>query len=88
MSVLVRSEILGLFVNTLTAEYSHSSRNIQNFLQQFRTDLSQERKNFSGFLSAFLECTSSLEHFETKDEPSSLSIPELFNSTGSGYLNV
>ena len=33
-SVLVRSEILGLFVNTLTAEYKYSRRNMQNFLEQ------------------------------------------------------
>ena len=30
----------------------------------------------------------SLEHLEKEDEPSSLSIPEIIESTGSGYLNV
>ena len=87
-SVLVRSEILGLFVNTLTAEYNYFRRNMQNFSQQLQTKLSQKRKGFSGFLTAFLNRTSSLEHFEIKDEPSSLSIPEIIDSTRSGYLNV
>ena len=35
MSALVRSEILGLFVNTLTAEYTYSRRNMQTFTQQY-----------------------------------------------------
>ena len=40
---LVRYEILGLFVNTLTAEYQYYRRNIQNFPQQNQTQLSQKR---------------------------------------------
>ena len=31
MSVLVRSEILGLFVNTMTLEYKYSCRNMHSF---------------------------------------------------------
>ena len=87
-SVLVRSEILGLFVNTLTAEYRYFCRNIKNFPQKIQTHLSQKRKAFSGFFIAVLKCTSSYEHFERKDEPSSLSIREIIDSEGSGYLNV
>ena len=30
-SVLFRSKVLGVFVNTLTAEYMHSCHNMQNF---------------------------------------------------------
>ena len=33
-SVLVRSEMLGLFFNTLTAEYQYSCRAMQNITQQ------------------------------------------------------
>ena len=65
-SVLVRSEILGLFVNTLTVEYMYSRRNMQNFTQLPLAQLSQKRKAFSGFFIAFLKCPSSLEHFEKK----------------------
>ena len=62
-SVLVRSEILGLFVNTLTAEYQYSRRNMQNLVQKLQTQLSQKGKAFSGFFIAFLKCTSSLQNF-------------------------
>ena len=87
-SVLVRSEILGLFVNTLKIEYKYSPRNMQNFPQHPQTQLSQKGEDFSGFFNAFLQCISSLEHFEKKDEPSSLSIPEIIESKRSCYLNV
>ena len=85
ISVLVRSEMLGLFVNTLTAEYMHSSRNMQNLPQQLQTRFYLKRKVFAGFLIAFLKCTSSFEHFEKKDEPSSFSIAEIIGSKRSGY---
>ena len=66
----------------------YAGRNIQNLPQQLQPLLSQKRKTFSTFFTAFLKCTSSLEHFEKKDGPSSLSIPEIIDSKGSGYLNV
>ena len=53
MSVLVRSKILGLFVNTLTAEYTYSRRNIQTFMQKVQTPLSLKQKTFSDFLLRF-----------------------------------
>ena len=70
-------KILALFVNTLTADDKYSCRNTQNFLQQFQTLLSQKRKTFSGFLIPFLKCAWNLEHFERKDECSSLIISEI-----------
>ena len=66
----------------------YSCRTMKNSRQQFKTQLSQKRKAFSGFFIAFLKRTSSLENFEKEDEPASLSIPEIIDSTGSGYLNV
>ena len=59
-----------------------------NFPRQTQTQLSQKRKSFSGFFIAFPKCPSSLEHFEKKDDPSNLSILEIIDSNGSGYLNV
>ena len=79
-SVLVISEILGLFVNTLTAEYKYCRRNMENFPQQRETQLFRKGKAFSRFLIAFLKCTSSLKDFEQKDERSSLSTPENIES--------
>ena len=56
-SALVRSKILGLFGNTLNAEYSYSRRNMQTFTQQVQTPLSLKQKTFSGFFIAFLKFT-------------------------------
>ena len=87
-SALVRSKILGLFVNTLTAEYMYSRRNIQTFTQQVQTQLSLKQKTFSGFFIAFLKSTWNGEHFQKKGESSSLSICEIIDSKISGYLSA
>ena len=58
------------------------------FPQQIQTQLSQKQTAFSGFFIAFPKFTSSSEHFEKKDDPSSLNILELIDSKGRGYLNV
>ena len=87
-SALVRSKILGLFVNTLTAEYTYSSRNMQTLTQQVQTPLSLKQKIFSGFFMAFLKSTWNGEHFQKKGESSSLSISEIINSKRGGYLSA
>ena len=81
-------EILGLFVNALTADYKYSGSNMQNFPQQFQTPLSKKQKFFSGFFIAFLKCAWNLEHFRKKDEYPSLIISEIIDAKGRGYLNV
>ena len=88
MSVLVRSIILGLFVNTLTAEYTYSCRNMQTLTEQVQTPLSLKQKTFSGFFIAFLKSTWNGEHFEKKGESSSLSISEIIDSKKGGYLSA
>ena len=61
---------------------------MHNFPQEVQAQLSEKRKAFSGFFIVFVKCISSLEHLGKKDQPSSLSIPEIIDSTGSGYFNV
>ena len=87
-SALVRSKILGLFVNTLTAEYTYSRRNIETFKQQVQTPLSLKEKTFSRFFIAFLKSTWNKEHFQKKGESSSLSISEIIDSERGGYLSA
>ena len=82
------SEILRLFVNALTVDDKYSGSNMQNLRQQFQTPWSRNQKIFSRFLIAFLECASNLEHFEKKDEYSSLIISEIIDAERRGYLNV
>ena len=87
-SALVRSKILGLFVNTLTAEYTYSRRNMQTFTQQVQTPLSSKKKTFSGFFITFLKFTWNGEYFQKKGESSSLSISEIIVSKRGGYLSA
>ena len=81
-------ELFRLFVNALTADDKHSDSNMQNFRQQFQTPLSQKQKTFSGPFNGFLKCAWNLEHFQKKDEYSSLIISEIIDAERRGYLNV
>ena len=59
--------MLGLFVNTLTAEYTYSRRNMETFTQEVQKLLSLKQKIFSGFFIAFLKSTWNGEHFQKKE---------------------
>ena len=85
---LLSSKILGQFVNTLTAEYTYSRRNMQTFTQKVQTPFSLKQKISSGFFIAFLKSTWNGEHFEKKGESSSLSISEIIDSKRGGYLSA
>ena len=87
-TVLLWLKILILFVNTLTADDKYSCRNMQNFLQQLQTLLSQKRKTLSGFFIAFLKCSWNSQHSEKKDECPSLIISEIIVSERDCYWNV
>ena len=87
-SDLFWSLILRLFAKTLIADDMYSCRNMQNFLQQLQTLLSEKRKTFSGFFIAFLKCAWNLQHFEKKDECISLIISESIVSERGSYWNV
>ena len=87
-SALVRSKILGLFVNTFTAESTYSRRNMQTLTQQVQAPLSLKEKTFFEFFIAFLKSTLNGEHFEKKAECSSLSISEIIDSKRGGYLSA
>ena len=51
---LVRTEILRLFVSTLTADDRYTRCNMQDFPQQHQTPISQKQKTFSDFLLYFM----------------------------------
>ena len=72
----------------MTTDDKYSRRNMLNLTQQFEVPLSQRQKTFSGWFLAFLKCALNLEHFEKKDEYSSLVISKVIDSERSGYLNV
>ena len=71
MSPLALGEVLGRFVNTLSADrnyHVHGSVEMQ---------LSEKRKPFSEVFFLFLDSTSNSEHSERKDDRHSLCISEI-----------
>ena len=88
MLVLVRFELLGHFVNTLTADYKYSLQNREKLSQQVPMKTYLELKTCSRFLIAFLKDALNLEYFEQKDQSHSLSITEIIKCETGSYLNV
>ena len=81
-------EILRLFVNALKFDDKYSGSNMQNLQQLFQTPFSHKQKTFSVFFIVFLKCAWNLQHFQKKDEYSSLIISEVIDAEKRGYLNV
>ena len=86
--VLVISEVLGQFVNTITAVYNYIRQNLENLRQQVQTQISLKPKTFSEFFIALMKSTLNLECFKKKDQSHSLSITEINNCKTSSYLCV
>ena len=59
-----------------------------NFTKQLEAPLTQKQKTFSGLFLPFLKCALNLEHFEKKDEYSSLVISKVIDSERGSYINV
>ena len=59
-----------------------------NFTQQLEATLSRKQNTFSGFFLEFLKCALNLEHFEKKDDYSSLVISRIIDSERGDSLNV
>ena len=77
-----------MLLNTLTAEYKCSRRNMQTFTQQVQTPFSLKKKTFSEFFNAFLKSAWNGEDFQKKGESSSLSISEIIDSKRGDYLSA
>ena len=88
MSALLTSEILRLFLNTLTSDDKDSRVYMQIFWKQLQTPLSQKGKNLCGFFIAFLKCAWNLEHSEQKEEYPRLITNEFIGSERDVYLSV
>ena len=68
MSPLVISEILEVFVNTLTADDKYPVQDCENLQLLIQMQLSEKRKTFSEFFVPFLDSTSNFERFQRKDD--------------------
>ena len=67
MFPLVLGEILGLFVNILTANGKYPVQDCKNLQSPIQMQLCEKRKTFSQFFVAFLESSSNFKHIQTKD---------------------
>ena len=79
--MLVLCKFLRLLVKTLTDDEKYSLLYRENLTQPIQILLSQKRKTFSQFFSAFLKCTLNFAHFQKKDDPhsrcsSQITVPE------------
>ena len=77
-----------MFLNTLTAEYKYSRRNMQTFAQPVQTPLSLKQSLFLDFLLRFWNLHEMENIFKKKGKSSSLSIFEIIDSKRDGYLNA
>ena len=69
--MLVLCKFLRLLVKTLTDDKKYSLLYRENLTKPIQILLSQKRKNFSHFFSAFLKSTLNFKHFQKKDDPQS-----------------
>ena len=65
---LLKFDILGLFVNTLAANYKYSVQDCENSSFSIQTQLSWKRTIFSQFYVPFLESSSNFKHLEKKED--------------------
>ena len=70
-SFLAISKILGLFVNSLTANKKYSLLNRNNLTQPIQMHLSKKKNQFSLIFPIFFKFKWNFEDFETKDGPHS-----------------
>ena len=75
--MLVLCKFLRLLVKTLTDDKRYSLLYRENLTQPIQILLSQKRKTFSQFFSAFLKSTLNFQHFQKKDHPHSRIIPKI-----------
>ena len=79
-SLFLTCQILGLLVNTLTADERYPVLNRDNLTIPIQMQLSQKQKTFSGFFTAFSKSRSTFEHFDKKNDPHRFCNFEITNS--------
>ena len=85
---LIDMEILGLFVNTLTADNKYFLLNRWNLPEPIQMQLYKKQKTFCQLLSAFLKSRSNFKRFEKNDDLPNLCISEITDCERLGHTNV
>ena len=75
--MLVLCKILRLFVSILSVDDKYCLLCRHNLTQAIQILLSQKKKTFSQFFSAFLKSTLNFEHSRKKDDPHSRCISQI-----------
>ena len=86
--VLVRSEVLGQFVNTMTAVYYYFSLESGEFTATSSNGDTSKTENFFWIFYCFNDIYVKFRVFWKKDQSHSLSITEINNCKTSSYLSV
>ena len=68
MSPMVFPDILGVFVNTLTADGMYPVQDCENLQLPSQIHISAKPKAFSQLFVQFLESTSNVKHFQKDDD--------------------
>ena len=76
-SLLLTCQILGLLVNTRTADKMYRVLNGDNLTIPIKIQLSQKQRTSSQFFAAFLKFRLKFEYFETKYDPHRFCILEI-----------
>ena len=87
-SLLIRSEILELFGDTLTADHIYSPYYLREISATCSNAIISKRKIFSIFFIEFSQSTQNFAHFEKIDQLHRLKISEFIDSEKCGYLNA
>ena len=85
--ILTRSDILGLLVNTLTANFEYSRSNRENLLLPIQIQLSKNQSIFDCVFCGFLESTLNFQCSEKGNEPHRSSKSEYIDSKRCVDLN-
>ena len=67
MSPLVLGEVLGVFLNTLTANDKYPVQDLENLQLAIQMQLFKKGKRVPQFFFPFPESTSNFKHFERED---------------------
>ena len=79
-SLLLTCKILGLLVNTMAADKTYIVLDRVNLTIPIQMELSQKKKTFSAFFTAFLKSILNFEHFELKRDNHSFCISGITES--------
>ena len=77
ISPLLKYEILGVFVNTLTADGKYTVPDCENLKFPIQMQFSWKRKTFSEIFFPFMESPSNFKHFQKEDDCHSQCIYEI-----------